>query len=135
MSFDWHSPSALRKQNLDLEVSDPKYDGVKTTRKQLLEDSDHDSIPMDEDESIHSDADSNDDDSVADSNSGSAIEEDEEQEAKDTTKARSPSPEVAQDDMTSALQQSRLADRQKGKAITRQLVRTSHQHSSIPTGY
>lgn len=125
-SFDSRSPSALRKKNLDLDVSDPKYDGVKTTRRQLLEESDHDSIP--EDESLHSDADSNDDDELDhDSASGSASGNEDDVD-NGVPKAKSPSPESdaedAQDDMTSALQQSRLADRQKGKAITRQLVRS-----------
>lgn len=123
-SFDSRSPSALRKKNLDLDVSDPKYDGVKTTRRQLLEESDHDSIP--EDDSLHSDADSNVDDELGHDSASDSASEDEDNVDNGIPKAKSPSPESdaedARDDMTSALQQSRLADRQKGKAITRQLV-------------
>lgn len=115
-------PSALRKNNLGLDVSDPKYSGVKTSRKHLLD------SPSDSDQS---DYESRSEDEDVGPDHGPKMDEDSASEnSEDDSEVHSPphSPQQSaqkEDDFTTALQQSRMADRQKGKAITRQLVSSS----------
>jgi hypothetical protein len=121
-------PSALRK--LHDSIADPKYDGKRTTRQQLLESDEgnselesednlsdeeasgsHPSINEDEDEDLPSQSNLEEDGSKAD-------------EAGDISR-RSPSKDSeAPEDLSSALQKTREEDRKKGKAVSRQIVRS-----------
>ncbi|KAH9840131.1 apoptosis-antagonizing transcription factor [Rhodofomes roseus] len=132
------APSAIRK--LHDSITDPKYDGMRTTRKQLLEDEDLDSgddddvdgaVPSPSEEENYSD--------VADENS----EEDEEEllykeSDEEASPAPSPSPsdrpggtraiqsnqpvKDPEPDLASNLRKTREEDRQKGKAVSRQIA-------------
>lgn len=119
-------PSALRKINIDLDVSDAKYNGVKTSRRQLLEDdtngnvdADHD--PTSDEESEHATNDGSDSESSSD-NDGKAARNEDDEPSRSSSEFANRSPTLQEHDLTSALQASRLADRQKGKAISRQMV-------------
>lgn len=114
-------PSSLRRINLDLDVSDAKYNGVRTSRQQLLEDDTNDNV----DDELTSDGDDHSDHSEDDESEASGPSDGESLNDADDQPARppvDPSQSLQEQDLTSALQASRLADRQKGKAISRQLV-------------
>ncbi|KAF7308684.1 Sorting nexin-41 [Mycena chlorophos] len=87
-------PSTLRKLQ---SIADPKYDGVKTSRKQLMEDSDHDN--------------DDDDEKVPSESEGSASESEEDE-----------GPPTPADDLSTSLQKTLDADRKKGKAVAQQIA-------------
>lgn len=139
-------PSTLR--NRLPSVADPKYEGVRVSRKQLLEDLDEASD--DDEDNVEQDA--NDDEDAMDSEDerdGESLQEnhdhtferrlpsaseesDVEDEDEDVTVAKKPHREPSSessteqqptDDMTSNLQKSRENDIKKGQAVKRQIVR------------
>ncbi|KAI0955119.1 hypothetical protein AcW1_006797 [Taiwanofungus camphoratus] len=131
------APSVIRK--LHERVSDPKYDGVRTTRKQLLKDeeieSDHeegsfDEFPPSRDE----------DEDPSDSEENDTSDTNDEEEAR-PTRAKLPSDEADSTqskvlpsrcgdegesqwngNLASTLRKTREDDRQKGKAVSRQIT-------------
>jgi protein AATF/BFR2 len=125
------SPSALRK--LQDGISDPKYDGVKTTRKRLLQENSEDEEVGSEDGGITEDDEFNQnsreedqsvDEGEANEISSGSDEDNEEpppasQNASLNTSAKDHLPS---DDLTSTLQKTREEDRKKGRAVSRQLV-------------
>jgi len=139
-------PSAIRK--LHDSVTDPKYGGVRTTRKQLLEESDENSdddevggsVPSPSEEDDYSDAADEhaaDEDSEDEDQEDSAREESDEEaspapgrspsDATGGTRAVEASSEPANDpelngDLASNLRKTREEDRQKGKAVSRQIA-------------
>ncbi|KAF8884990.1 apoptosis-antagonizing transcription factor [Infundibulicybe gibba] len=134
-------PSSLRK--LHDSVADPKYGGVKTSRKQLMEDIEDE--VGDEDEEMEDD--STDENDLTDGRD-SIYENDElegkpdaapsgsDEEAEEGTEAepqashsiphQSPPPHQVEsepvDDLSSTLKQKREEDRKKGKAVSRQIA-------------
>jgi protein AATF/BFR2 len=125
------SPSTLRKLHDD--IADPKYDGVKTTRKRLLQEISESEASEIEDEDVM-DSDEFDDNlreedetfkaSTANNISLETSEDHEKsplvsQNAMSTKSARD---HRASDDSTSTLQKTRDEDRRKGRAISRQIV-------------
>ncbi|KAH9946499.1 apoptosis-antagonizing transcription factor [Amylocystis lapponica] len=131
------APSAIRKTHES--VSDPKYDGVRTTRKQLLEDLDQedsdeeggflsgaDSIP--EEGTSHSDSDS--EEAEASSNGSQAERLQRIDSLSDVEDAAPSHPTSIQpahepqedDDLASSLRKTREEDRKKGEAVTRQIA-------------
>ncbi|KAJ7743114.1 apoptosis-antagonizing transcription factor [Mycena metata] len=125
-------PSTLRRLQ---SVADPKYEGVKTSRKQLMEESD--GAPSDSEDEGEGDAASH---GENESNGGSGGEEQEDgesvpsqSEAEDASedwpapppppppKRRSVEPEAA-DDLPSTLRKTRDEDRKKGKAVSQQIA-------------
>ena len=145
----FQSPSAIRK--LHDSVTDPKYDGVRTSRKQLLEESDKDvssddedvdgSVPSQSGEEGYSDAPNErgpDEDDEGTDEESSAPEESDEEAMHSPSDQRSgePTNEVASqpvnttelnDDLALNLRKTREEDREKGKAVSRQVVRHSIQ--------
>ncbi|KAF9245330.1 TRAUB-domain-containing protein [Melanogaster broomeanus] len=122
-------PSALRK--LHDSVSDPKYDGVKTSRKALVDDDD-DRSDEDEDEELDSQAegeenpDSHGQDIVEHEPPSSSEEEHlSEHEAEvsviDESITRTKGSGLG-DDLSSTLHKTREEDRKKGKAISKQIA-------------
>lgn len=113
------SPSALRK--LRDSVADPKYDGTRTTRKQLLE-SDGELSESDEEE-VYSEG----QDEGESSQSSVNEEEDEDLPSQSEATEEETTPEFKQtetpEDLTSTLRKTRDEDRKKGKAVSRQIVR------------
>lgn len=128
-------PSALRRINIDLDLSDAKYNGVKTSRRQLLEDDTNGNAEADhgltsDEESEHAADDGSDSEtSIAIDGEASHVKDD--GPVRSSPESANPSPSLQEHDLTSALQASRLADRQKGKAISRQMV--SANQYSLPT--
>lgn len=135
-------PSALR--NLQASVADPKYDGVRTSRKQLMEDSDlegsngGEDFDEEDEEGGGEDLDKDERDDEVDGgveDSEESVEEEEvqsgsekdaeeevsEPEFPQTSRKRSKSPEAAED-MTSAMKVKREEDRKKGKAVAKQIA-------------
>ncbi|KAM6496856.1 Apoptosis antagonizing transcription factor domain containing protein, partial [Amanita muscaria] len=108
-------PSTIRKYD---SIADPKYQGVRTTRKSLLEDIE------DEDDSEMRSA------SEGEEQKESSEEEGEEQgippatttEAGEKRKPSAAVQEMEEEDMSSALRQKREQDRQKGRAVSRQIA-------------
>lgn len=150
------SPSALRK--LHDSVADPKYEGVKTSRKHIFDDDDSDEDAMEEnplDAALG--ADDGSDDGQSDGGEDSEGEEGSEQgddvgdndqgDHSDTRPSPPPKkvafskPAEKSDDLAATLKRSRDADRLKGKAVSRQLVNTvclpessQPSHSFLSTG-
>ncbi|THU91507.1 TRAUB-domain-containing protein [Dendrothele bispora CBS 962.96] len=133
-SMFFHSPSKLRK--LQDSIADPKYDGVKISRKQLTEADDMHSESGDEEE--YGDGSGSEggfgqmDEGVEDDedtpSSGSDIEEDgdekgltenSDQEERDAVVRHSSVKEA--DEMTSALRRKQEDDRRKGIAVSKQI--------------
>ena len=132
-------------------VTDPKYDGVRTSRKQLLEESDEDvpsdgedvdgSVPSQSEEEDFSDAPNErgtEEDSEGTDEEGSAPEESDEEaprsllgqsSGRPVNEAGSQSVENTEfnSDLASKLRKTREEDREKGKAVSRQIVRHSIQ--------
>ncbi|VDC06463.1 unnamed protein product [Peniophora sp. CBMAI 1063] len=121
-------PSALRK--LADAVSDPKYDGKRTSRAQLDMESDEgeSGLEGDEDGDEDMDAPTGAHDASDDSHDDDEDEESEEEEVPEPPKRTAPpkrkqTEEDAQaDDLSAALRQKRDEDRSKGKAVSRQLT-------------
>ncbi|KAJ7695097.1 apoptosis antagonizing transcription factor-domain-containing protein [Mycena rosella] len=116
-------PSALRKLQ---SVADPKYVGVKTSRKQLMDGSDHEPSDLEEDFPGESESDPHSGDEEEDDESISSQSEPEEasKELQKATPARSHSdvePE-ATEDLPSTLRKTREEDRKKGKAVSQQIA-------------
>jgi len=131
------SPSTLRK--LHESVSDPKYAGMKTSRKDLLADSESEEVDEDDepanegfdDEDLddgastgpqESDGSASENDSSDEG--GHSAEEDESQADVDVPKATPsrPAPPEESADVASALKQSRDEESKKGRAVKRQTV-------------
>ncbi|KZT09910.1 TRAUB-domain-containing protein [Laetiporus sulphureus 93-53] len=134
------APSTLRK--LNQAVSDPKYEGVRATRKQLFEnanrgtESESEASSM-EDESVPRQSgdegqETEDEDSSGDSNvSSHTLSEDEgprrDRPSPDTpsatalNEARNPAETEHNDDLAFTLRRTREEDREKGKAVARQI--------------
>jgi hypothetical protein len=119
-------PSTLRK--VHDKVSDPKYDGVKTTRRLLQADSEDDMVrsedEAEEDFSEHVHDDQSAEGGVDEISSGS----DEENEGlpstvPDTLPNKFSQDHESQAGLASTLQKTRDEDRKKGRAISRQIVR------------
>ncbi|KAJ6581217.1 apoptosis-antagonizing transcription factor [Mycena capillaripes] len=122
-------PSTLRRLQ---SVADPKYQGVKTSRKQLMEGSD-DGEPSDfEEDDPRGESESNaeseneeeqeQDGSVPlQSEPEEASESEERQEPSPPPKRVNPEPEPAED-LPSTLQKTREEDRKKGKAVAQQIA-------------
>ena len=110
-------PSTLRK--LHDSIADPKYEGKRTTRREIQE----------SDEELGSDEQEEDEDISEDEHSP-VIEDDlpSESEASDAPEhSVAPShhsDSEPPDDLTSTLRKTRDEDRRKGKAVSRQIVRT-----------
>ncbi|KAF9221427.1 TRAUB-domain-containing protein [Gyrodon lividus] len=128
-------PSVLRK--LHDSVSDPKYDGVKTSRKELMVDDDSNSDEETEDEELDSqlegdeeeEPDSHGQDIVGHEPPTSKGEEEHrsEHEAEVSTMDASVTrprdlDQNENDDLSSALRKTREEDRKKGKAISKQIA-------------
>ncbi|KAJ8522765.1 hypothetical protein ONZ45_g726 [Pleurotus djamor] len=113
-------PSSLRK--LHHSVSDPKYDGVKTSRQQLYDDSDD--APSTDESDVDEDAELGDDvDHEVPSSKTDEPPFDHTDTQNNLSRPTSPKPiENDNADMTSVLQQTRDNDRRKGKAIRQQLA-------------
>ena len=114
------SPSTLRK--LQDSIADPKYVGVKTSRKQLLEwsqsEGEDEEGPASQDESASEDEpapvrDATDEDDVPEDSA--------EEHASPPLKKQAV--QEPPEDLSSTLRQKRDEDRRKGKAVARQLVR------------
>jgi beta-phosphoglucomutase-like phosphatase (HAD superfamily) len=96
------SPSALRKAQHSL--SDPKYFGTRVSRTQLLENDQDDEQSPPPDSRVE-DSESEDETQVA------------QEDESDTSEQQEPQPGVAQ-----TVNQTRLEDKKKGLAVSRQLV-------------
>ncbi|KAF8196715.1 apoptosis antagonizing transcription factor-domain-containing protein [Mycena galopus ATCC 62051] len=130
-------PSALRKLQ---SVADPKYAGVKTSRKQLLEGSDGDANDLEEEEEeenysqggseVESDAESrNEGDQDQDESIPSQSEPEEDSDAEERHAPSPPPPKPRNDvepepaeDLPSTLRKTRDEDRKKGKAVSQQIA-------------
>ncbi|KXN81546.1 Protein bfr2 [Leucoagaricus sp. SymC.cos] len=128
-------PSSLRK--LHDSVSDSKYEGVKTSRKKLMEilDKEEDEAEEDEDESEEDeeglDSEQEDDavegpeESGRDEEIDSEVEEDEEQLPERTATSQAPTRKSQEppstEVLTNSLQRTREEDLRKGKAVVRQM--------------
>ncbi|KAJ7460611.1 apoptosis-antagonizing transcription factor [Mycena latifolia] len=102
-------PSTLRRLQ---SVADPKYEGVKTSRKQLMDGSDPETSDLEED--YHGDG------------SGSTPQSGDEEECEDDEESIPPhsEPEEAEatEDLPSTLRKTREEDRKKGKAVSQQIA-------------
>jgi len=115
-------------------VSDPKYDGVRTTRDKIFGD-DEDEDMRDESEngeaplSLHDDDGDGDDDGEEEED-GSEEESEEEKEQRGSKRKSSPSGEdnakASPEDeaLVRSLQRTRIAEKEKGQAVKQQLVRS-----------
>ena len=114
------SPSTLRK--LQDSIADPKYVGVKTSRKQLLEwsqsEGEDEEGPASQDESASEDEPA----PVRDATDEDDVPEDSAEEHASPPLKRQAVQEPPED-LSSTLRQKRDEDRRKGKAVARQLVR------------
>lgn len=113
-------PSSLRK--LHDGISDPKYDGVRTSRKQLLEGSE-DEATSDEEESedaVGPGDSAGEDDDMQSESEATSIDDDENENS--STKPHTEHDQEDISNMPNTLQKTREDDRRKGKAITRQIV-------------
>ncbi|KAJ7636059.1 apoptosis antagonizing transcription factor-domain-containing protein [Mycena polygramma] len=121
-------PSTLRKLQ---SIADPKYVGVKTSRKQLMEGSDGEPSDLEEEEPR--------DESESDVERGNEEEQDDDEsvpsqsepeEASDPEETSAPSPPTKQiapeagpaEDLPSSLRKTRDEDRKKGKAVAQQIA-------------
>ncbi|KZT70719.1 TRAUB-domain-containing protein [Daedalea quercina L-15889] len=138
------APSAIRK--LHDNVTDPKYDGVRTSRKQLMEDSDEGRASDDDDldGSVPSESAEEENSDAADEHAADEDSEDEDEEGSAhgrTEEEASPSPSALagsaqvneasnqpvnnpepSGDLASNLRKTREEDRRKGKAVSRQIA-------------
>ncbi|KAJ7453982.1 apoptosis-antagonizing transcription factor [Mycena galericulata] len=118
-------PSALRRLQ---SVADPKYEGVKTSRKQLMEESDRDLGNLEDDspdENSESDAQSNrggddEDDDQSIPSESEPEETNEEPEGTSPPKRSNLEPDPAED-LPSTMRKTREEDRKKGKAVSQQI--------------
>lgn len=134
------SPSAIRK--LHDSVTDPKYDGVRTSRKQLLEESDEDITSDDEDVDVpvpsqeEEDCSENergtdeDEDSEGADEGSSAVERSGEEATLSKVGSLPVNSTELNGDLASNLRKTREEDREKGKAVSCQIVRHSVQSRS-----
>lgn len=134
-------PSVLRKKAQD-SIADPKYDGVRVSRKKLME-MEESGSGSEAESGLGSDEDENNNQRQAfpqhsqDEDSEEEEEEDESESEEDTvqpppsrkintksTIGPEPEPEQEQnvDDLSATLRQKREEDRRKGKAVVKQLV-------------
>ncbi|KAH7927856.1 TRAUB-domain-containing protein [Leucogyrophana mollusca] len=122
-------PSALRK--LHDSIADPKYEGVKTSRSQIMDDDDDDELDSELDQEgdqggseEHSDE-GQDDDELPSSDSEADHAQPKMPPPRTTTpkvSAHVPDPLVPADDLASSLRKTRDEDRKKGKAVSRQIA-------------
>ncbi|OCH85789.1 TRAUB-domain-containing protein [Obba rivulosa] len=129
------APSTIRKLNES--VIDPKYEGVRTSRKALYEDSeDEPELEEDEheDESIPSDSEPESHSELEDGEEAQSSGDESQEESPERHRPASSHDQLAQtsapsahetpkdDDLASALRKTREEDRQKGKAVSRQIA-------------
>ncbi|KAF7294519.1 Sorting nexin-41 [Mycena kentingensis (nom. inval.)] len=115
-------PSALRKLQT---VADPIYDGVKTSRKQLMEaDEEEGSEPEDSASGSDEDDAGGDGEGEGEASQHTPSESEEEADANAQQPSAAATKEPA-DELSSALQKTRDADRKKGKAVARQIKAVS----------
>ncbi|KAI0060943.1 TRAUB-domain-containing protein [Artomyces pyxidatus] len=123
-------PSALRR--LQDSVADPKYEGVKTSRKQLMDDSDSEvasdlEAARETGEHTGQDAEDELEEEEDESDASSSSEREDEGEVNGLHPRTIPNLRVGEnpvpiaDDLSSTLQQKRVEDRKKGQAVSRQL--------------
>ena len=136
-------------------VTDPKYDGVRTSRKQLLEESDEDvasddedvdgSAPSQSEEEGFSDAPNErgpDKDSEGTDEEGSAPQQSNEEATRSPSDRPSGEPvneagsqpvnnTELNGDLASSLRKTREEDREKGRAVSRQIVRHLFDHAGV----
>lgn len=122
-------PSGLRK--LQDSIADPKYDGIKTSRKQLMEHEDSDYDSEGDDDKTGSELGRDEDEEESDNNVPSFQSELESEPdaptsfsttfaAKSTTSYEEPK---HTENPSSRLREARDEDRKKGKAVSKQIVR------------
>jgi protein AATF/BFR2 len=114
-------PSALRK--IHDSVADPKYDGRRATRKQLME-SDEEDSQSDEDDDDDDDDLNQSEDENEDLPSQSEPERDvsESEQVEHASKSSPSRASEAPEDPSSTLRRNMDEDRRKGKAVSRQIV-------------
>ncbi|KAJ7132107.1 apoptosis-antagonizing transcription factor [Mycena epipterygia] len=119
-------PSTLRRLQ---SIADPKYEGVKTSRKQLMESSDQEPSDLEDDDS---DGDSESDAEVEEGeqhdDSQSIPSESEPEETGEERQTTLPTPRQSNsqldpaEDLPSTLRKTREEDRKKGKAVSQQIA-------------
>jgi len=138
MLFSWclipSRPSTLRKKLQD-SISDPKYDGVRITRKQFLDDSNQDDDPSDASEddeqagnSAENPSELSSDEERNVSEQGDHSVENLSESSNDEEENISERPDQAMDssvDLSSTSRKTQEEDLRKGKTIARQIVRLS----------
>ena len=92
-------------------IADPKYEGIKSSRKAVFDDEEHSGTEPGDSE------DRSDKDSVSDESSDDDSSIEEQQDAPST-----PPPEAADDGLVSTLTHTRETERKKGKAVVEQLA-------------
>ncbi|KAJ7281886.1 apoptosis antagonizing transcription factor-domain-containing protein [Mycena rebaudengoi] len=117
-------PSALRRLQ---SIADPKYEGVKTSRKQLMESSDEEPSEVEEDypgDESESDNPSQDEgqDSPEESEPEKGASEEERSAPLQPLPKQSTSDSNPVEDLPSTLKQTREEDRKKGKAVSQQIA-------------
>ncbi|KAJ7746894.1 apoptosis-antagonizing transcription factor [Mycena maculata] len=118
-------PSTLRRLQ---SVADPKYEGVKTSRKQLMEDDDHEPSDLEDDyPEGHSDSDAQNSRNGDEEDDNQSVPSENEPEENEELRAASPPPKQSNpepepaDDLPSTLRKTREEDRKKGKAVSQQI--------------
>ncbi|KAF8223528.1 TRAUB-domain-containing protein, partial [Tricholoma matsutake] len=124
-------PSTLRK--LHDGIWDPKYDGVKTTRKRLLQENSEEELVRSESEGVvegdeFSETSREEDQSAeeGDADEISSVSDEENKElplpSQNVSSKNSAQDHMSLDDLTSTLQKTQDEDRKKGRAISRQIA-------------
>ncbi|KAH7914638.1 apoptosis-antagonizing transcription factor [Hygrophoropsis aurantiaca] len=122
-------PSALRK--LHDSIADPKYDGIKTSRRQLMDDEDDENIESELEEDYDQDpsegqSDHDEDEDEEPPSSNSEIEQPQPKTTRHKLSpklsAQRPDQRAPGDDLASSLRKTRDEDRKKGKAVSRQIA-------------
>jgi hypothetical protein len=132
-SFPQTRPSELRRNILDSELSGAKYAGEKSSR--MLPAQDHDPNQSDSastdsrDEEVVSSTDQRTDASSTAGGNNDGGEDDEDGSSQPRSDPHQGHDLFAAQDLTSALRESRMVDRQKGKAIIKQSVCLPHRES------
>ncbi|KIM74675.1 hypothetical protein PILCRDRAFT_99127 [Piloderma croceum F 1598] len=110
-------PSALRK--IHDSVADPKYDGRRTTRKQLMESDEEDAQSDEEDDDNQSSADEHEDLPSQSDPEGDASESEQVEHVSTSPPEKA---SEAPEDLSSTLRKNMDEDRRKGKAVSRQIA-------------
>jgi protein AATF/BFR2 len=132
-------PSAIRK--LHDSVSDPKYFGVRTTREQLLQESDESPPGENEDDVDFRGAEAGERDEGEDVLLQSGLHDDDDEDEGEgdagahpiEAELAAPLEEPKDQDLPTSLQKAREEDRKKGKAVVKQIVGVPFYHSLKPS--